>query len=540
MRPNILLIMADQLGARFLNCYGSGVDSTPTLDRLARSGVRFDRFYVTAPVCAPNRASILTGRSPEVHGVTTNNYALQSDNPTYAHVLSRHGYRTAAFGKLHQTPMHWAVPTDLGFLGFERSVVSEDPGWGPWIDWVQGTRPQDYPTALAMTNGQGDPGRMHARLEQAQGATVRQCELKQQGCDQTLGPVIERSAWRRMYTSPLPAAAHDTVFLTECGLDFLRTAAADTSGTPFCCHISYVDPHDPYDPPEPYASMFDPEQVPPPLGIEWRGDEEAVFAQNLDSYLRFRGIHHDRDALQRLRALYHGSVRLIDDQVGRILAYLQESGLWERTIVIFTTDHGDMVGDHGLIAKGVPQYDSSIRVPLIVAGGPVCGGRESRRLGCSLDLFPSICEWAGVVAEDLPPLEGQSLVPACDARDDHGGWEEVAVGLGAVDTVVSDDRWRLTRYSQAGVGQLFNLAEDPDETRNLYTDPAFQARRTEMLERLVRARARPRSVVQYRNLAVRDGRKWDTNTGRSRPLYPNPGSPWLEDTPKPEWCGRDA
>ena len=147
---NIVYITADQLAAGMLGCYGSGVDSTPTLDGLADQGVRFDRCYATSPVCAPNRATMLTGRSPVIHGIITNNYALATDMPTYAHVLQAFGYRTGGFGKFHQTPMHVPVPENVAFLGFDESMVSEDPKWGPWLDWVKAKHPEHYEAAIAL------------------------------------------------------------------------------------------------------------------------------------------------------------------------------------------------------------------------------------------------------------------------------------------------------------------------------------------------------------------------------------------------------
>ena len=141
--------MADQLAAAFLRCYGGQVDSTPTLDRLAVEGVRFDRCYATHPVCAPNRATILTGRSSSVHGIISNNYTLATDNTTYAQVLRAHGYRTGGFGKFHQTPMHVPVPDSLDYLGFDESLVTEDPKW-PWLDWVQMEHLEYHEQALAM------------------------------------------------------------------------------------------------------------------------------------------------------------------------------------------------------------------------------------------------------------------------------------------------------------------------------------------------------------------------------------------------------
>ncbi|MCL5270546.1 MAG: sulfatase-like hydrolase/transferase, partial [bacterium] len=146
-RPNIIL--ADQLAASFVGCYGSGVNSTPTLDRLAAEGVRFDRAYAHVPVCAPNRATILTGRSQEIHGVVTNNLNLVHDGPTYADVLQREGYRTGSFGKFHLSPMMYPLPRNFNFLGFDESVPSEDPRLGPWIDWIEREHPEAYEQALA-------------------------------------------------------------------------------------------------------------------------------------------------------------------------------------------------------------------------------------------------------------------------------------------------------------------------------------------------------------------------------------------------------
>ncbi|MCL5270340.1 MAG: sulfatase-like hydrolase/transferase [bacterium] len=203
-RPNIVFIMADQLGARFLGCYGSGVDSTPTLDGLAAEGLRFDRFYATAPVCAPNRATILTGRSPEIHGVVTNNVALQSDNPTYAHELRGQGYRTGVFGKIHQTPMHWAPPSSLDFLGFDEAIISEDPRWSPYIDWVKANHPEHYAAALATTNSHSGSVQAYTPMDAQQGATPEQQRLKREAFERLLAPRKAASAWDRMYVSPVP------------------------------------------------------------------------------------------------------------------------------------------------------------------------------------------------------------------------------------------------------------------------------------------------------------------------------------------------
>jgi arylsulfatase A-like enzyme len=496
-QPNILFIMADQLGAAALGCYGSGVDSTPTLDALAAQGVRFQRCYATAPVCAPNRATILTGRSPVVHGILSNNYVLATDMPTYANVLQAHGYRTGGFGKFHQTPMHCPVPEDLAYLGFDESLVTEDPKW-PWLEWVEREHPEHYEWALAMVWHWPN----HPRPEKGPLADKARQEL--------LVPLRQRSVWEMIYPSPLPPEVHDTTYITNLGLDFIQRHQAAHGERPFFCHVSYVDPHDPYDPPEPYAHIYDPDDMSDALPAEWVGHGFETLRGSQRLFGGFEEIWEKPEVVRQWRALYHGSLRYMDDQIARLVDHLHASGLWENTILIFTTDHGEMLGDHGLFSKGVKHYDLGIRCPLIVAGGPVratVAGPATDRLTCTLDFYPTFCEWAGVPQPDRPPLEGKSFARLCAGEPGAEAWREVSVAIGTAESVVTDDGWRLTRYLADDKGQMFNLAADPDEQQNLYDDPAYAAKRQELLERLVRAMAAPRLVPQYRNLPLVDGRK---------------------------------
>ena len=520
---NIIFILADQLGAAFLGTYGSGVASTPNLDRLAANGVRFTRCYATSPICAPNRACVLTGRSPEVHGVISNNYALQSDNPTYAHVLRAHGYRTGVFGKIHQTPMMWPVPTNAEWLGFDEAVLCEDPKWGRYIDWVRAHHPEHLDKVIAMTNAHSGRVGCAPSVEMAQGASPNDVKIKEAAFAKYVQPRIEASAWERMYTSPVPAEAHDNTFITEMALSFLKS-----SSSPFFCHVSYVSPHDPYAPPMPYDTLFRPEDIPAPLPAEWLTQGPRILDQTRDNYLNYRAICDNPAAVKKSRALFHGSLKFLDDQIGRIIDHVKATRMWDDTLIVFSTDHGEMMGDHGLIAKGPLHYDAGIRCPLIVAGGSIKGS-VSDRLTCSLDFFPTFCEWAGIPASDWPPLEGKSIFGE--------PWKEIGVGIGECDTIITDDYFRLTRFSDSDEGQMFDLKNDPAEQHNLYNRPEHHAKKLELLERLIKARTRPRTIPQYRNLPVKDGRKYlpDTYCRSSLPVYHVTGSPWLAEGEKPEW-----
>jgi arylsulfatase A-like enzyme len=219
------------------------------------------------------------------------------------------------------------------------------------------------------------------------------------------------------------------------------------------------------------------------------------------------------------------------------VTYLKAADLWDDTVLVFTTDHGEMLGDQGLTTKGSKHYDAGIRVPLIVAGGGVTGagtatGTVSDRLTCTLDFVPTFCDWAGVEAAARPPLEGRSLAPVCAGEDDPAPWSEISVASGGVRSVVTGDGWRLTRFVAEGRGQMFDLNADPDEQHNRYEDPACADRRQALLERLVAVESRPARLVQYRNLPVADDKVWVTRPGGEHyltegpPVYPAPASPY--------------
>ena len=478
---------------------------------------------------------MLTGRSANAHGIVSNNYALATDMPTYAHVLRAHGYKTAGFGKFHQTPMAWPPPTNLDFLGFDEAVVTEDPKWGPYLDWVNDNHPEQYAAALAMANGHSGHQGPSKRVELLQGATAEQTSMREEAYGRLIRNRIESSEWERMYTSPIAPAAHDTTFITDTALVFLRR---QTVAVPFLCHVSYVDPHDPYDPPEPYDSLYSPGEMADPLAAEWLEQGPHCLSRVQDNYLQFGRIAANTEAVRRLRALYHGQLRLLDDQIGRLIDQLKESGLWKHTIIVFSTDHGEHLGDHGMISKGFPHYDAGIRCPLIVGGGPISSHDTCDRLTCTLDLFPTFCDWAGVPTRDRPPLEGRSFAGFADP-----GWQDVTTTTTEVATIVSSDGFRLTLYPEPAEGQMFNLADDPDETRNVYDDTDFAEKRAELLERLVGRMVRSCGTPHYRNLPVRDNAKWNTNnvvegSAQVYSIYPDVGSPWL--TPgglRPEWSG---
>ncbi len=488
-QPNIVFIMCDQLAAAQVGCYGSGVNSTPTLDRLASEGVRFDRCYATSPICAPNRATLLTGRSPVIHGLVENDDTLPNDTPTYARILQRRGYRTGGFGKFHQTPMRMRRPDDMGYLGFDESWDLEDPKW-EWAEWIEKHHPEHLDEALALCWTFW--GRPESHLRERAGKAV----------ENILKPRQQADGHHLMYSSPVPPELHDTAVITDCGIDFIDRHLEENSEQPFFCYVSHVDPHDPYNPPEPYASMFDPAEMESPIPAEW-SKENFPTLRDAVSFSGFEDLAGNDQLLRKMRAYYHGSLKLMDDQIARLVQHLEERGERDNTVIVFTSDHGDLLGDHGLPTKGIKPYDSGIRCPLIL-NGPGIEPEVSDDLLCTLDFFPSFCDLAGVAEDERPPVEGRSFVPGCRA---DGAREAVLVAYQNMHTVVTEDGWKLTVYDGEDGGQLFDLTNDPDEQVNRYHDPECADRRERMLKQLITLQNRPSTIPHPRTQPVINGRR---------------------------------
>ncbi|HBE03017.1 MAG TPA: hypothetical protein DC049_11180 [Spirochaetia bacterium] len=263
--------------------------------------------------------------------------------------------------------------------------------------------------------------------------------------------------------------------------------------------------------------------MPEPIASVWDKKGNSVLEKGRH-FNGFDKISHDIKAIKKMRALYHGSIKFIDDEIKRITDFLKAENLFSNTIYVFTTDHGDMMGDHALITKGVKFFDKGIRIPLIISGAGISGGKECSSLSCSLDLFPTFCAWAG--AKSLPPLEGKSLAPICLGKTQDTPWKEVTieapcypaelVKAGAengVRGIVTADNWRFTIFDEDNTGEMFNLSKDPCEQNNLFYNPDYTEKKLFLFERLTRAFMQAASVQQYRNLPAANGKKFIIGPG---------------------------
>lgn len=479
--PNIIFIMADQLAAGALSCYGFEAETSPNLDRLAAHGVKFNRNYAVAPICGPNRACIFTGRTSAAHRVYYNNLPMNENLPHVTQVLRTAGYATGGFGKFHFEDMDLPPPASAGAYakyGFDEIGFCEDPRLGPWLEWVEREHPEYAEAALS-------------QVWPRPYFTEEERKAWQAAYEKHMQPRISPPFNENNYVSSLPVELHPTRWITDQAIDFIDRAEA-----PCFTFVSYVGPHWPHDPPAPYHESFSPEDLPPPLPAEWEWDDlPAGYAEQMrplishaETMQKPRADYTIEDWQMR-RAMYLGSTRFIDDEIGRLLAHLRETDRERDTVVVFTTDHGDTLGDHWLDGKGTHHYDKSIRTPLIIRDprrGPA--GAVVDRLTSSLDLFPTLCDLAGADCSDIT-LCGQSVLgrpeetePAC--RELLIVTEDQDPAR-CVRSLLTEDGWRLTVFPGEDYGEMFHLLDDPDEQRNLYRDEAYADKRAALMQRLV-------------------------------------------------------
>lgn len=438
-KPNILILMADQLTPSALAAYGNTVSKTPTIDALAAGGVVFDSAYTNSPLCAPSRYVLMSGKLPSAIGAYDNAAEMPSEVLTFAHHLRHAGYRTVLSGKMH---FCGADQTH----GFEERLTTDiypaDFGWTP--DWEHpGVRPSWY---------------------------------------HNMGSVLDAGLCVR--TNQLDFD-DEVVFLAQ---QKLFDCARDDDARPFCMVVSMTHPHDPYAIPREYWDRYRHEDIDMP-----RVRDDMVPRD--PHTLRLRHVSDmDRtpvtdDQVRNARHAYYGAVSYVDDQMGRILKTLEQTGQADNTIIVLLSDHGDMLGERGLWYK-MNYFENACRIPLIVHAPRRF---QAARVGASVssvDLLPTLMDLAfNGAAPPLPePLDGRSLWPHLTGA---GGHDEVVgeyLGEGAIAPLVMLRRGALKFvHSPADPDQLYDLVADPLELHNLATDPdhaaIVKAFRTEMAER---------------------------------------------------------
>jgi len=505
-QPNILLIITDQHRADHTGFGGNGLVRTPNLDALAARGAVFERAFVANPICMPNRASILTGRVPSLHGTRHNGIALDPRAVTFPRLLREAGYHTATFGKCHFQNMGVGFDLFSKDDGMARSRDARDEGlsdgWDRFEDMARHT--SDYVAMPSDFYGFSEVDLVIGHSDQCGGHYVHW--VAEQGGDLALlqgrknalpHDPISHQVWR----TAVPAALYPTTYVTERAVQFLDRHSRDGVGDPFFAIVSYPDPHHPFTPPGDYFDLFDPADMELPATFDDAHEQGAPHYQRM---LAGRGGERKLPIIapfaptetefREMAAREFGMIKLIDDGIGAILRTLADHGLDENTIVLFTSDHGDMFGDHGVMLKGAMHYEGCIRVPLVATGADIVPGPRSG-LVCSLDLARTVLDLAG-----LSPFHGMQGVslnplftdPTATLRDNVLIEEDqihdmLRVGCPLRMRSLITEEGRITLYDGSGHGELFDWREDPDERNNLFANQAAAGFRAEMMERLGRS-----------------------------------------------------
>jgi choline-sulfatase len=469
-QPNILFLFTDQHRWDAMGCAGEWVE-TPTLDRIAAEGVRFTNAYTNSPVCIPARVSLATGLYPFHHRVWDNRkYTLSPKAETWMQTVRDAGYGTSVFGKIHVFPEKGDL-RDQEWLanayGFEE------------VDEVAGPK-ASLASKSNLTDLWREAGVFKAFKE----------DLK------------DRLANRRwtVRPSPLPFELYPDVYVARRAMEYLRNYDRDQ---PWFCWVGFPGPHEPWDAPEPYGSRYKPEDMPPPAARMRRLHPEPTGF--LDQRLADQIPFEDGD-VARMRANYAGSVSLIDDQIAGILKVIEERGELDRTVIAFSSDHGEMNGDHGIIYKKA-FLNGAVRIPLLLRVPPGVEGFARGAVSSSLvelmDLGLTLSRLSG--GRYPKRSRARNLVPLLkDPQREH---RQIAVAGLKKEIMVATADWRLMLNRAAKPYGLFDLKNDPQESTNLVGDPNYD----EVIEGLIQEvkKAYPgywRKVAVFKKVSSRNPR----------------------------------
>ncbi len=500
-RPNILLITSDQQHFSTLGCTNPRI-KTPALDALAAGGVRFERAYCSNPVCTPSRASIITGLYPSWHGGWTIGVKVPEDQPFVGDYLAQAGYATSLIGKAHFQPLR----SQPGSESIESQPLMRDLDWwrkfhGPFYGF-------EHVETARMHGDESHAGQHYGIWLEEQGLANWRDYFDP--WPETEDKVRRRHKWN------LPERFHYSVWTAERTIAAMERSVAEKR--PFFLWSSFHDPHPPYLVPEPWDTMYDPADVPYPkiapgemdaMAPHFRKTQEE--SPDFSMYRETFGPHgfhshlHDEQAMRKNIAVYYGMISLMDREIGRVVAALDRLGIADNTLVLFTTDHGHFLGQHGLVAKGAFHYEDMIKIPMLARWpGRIPARTVSRAMQSQVDLAPTFLAAAGENGARPPDgVKGPGPIFSMQGVNQLGVWEGVADRAReeiivedrieptklSVRTCV-DERYKITVYRGADYGEMHDLVEDPGELRNLWSRPECAALKSRLLLKFVQAEIR--------------------------------------------------
>ncbi len=450
--PNILWICTDQQRFDTIQGLSTSIVKTPNLEKFMGDAVTFTNAFVQTPICAPSRGSFLTGRYPHVTGLRANGQRIRPTERLVPRILADYEYTCGLAGKLHLSPCFGGRIEDRIDDGYEVFHWSHDisdqwPGRNDWYVWLE-----------------------------RQGVKLPKFPAQQHVWGMPIDPKYTQTAW-----------------CADMAIQFMRQ---QRSFNPWMFSCNIFQPHHPFYPTEEYLSHYDPAKMPDPAYHEGELGNKPVF-QTIDHNGAYAGgdisfAKTSAEEHRNITAAYYAMVEQVDTEVGRMLQVLEETGQAENTIVIFMSDHGEMLGDHGMYLKGPYFYDCLTRVPLMIRWpGRFKGGTKVDSLVEMVDLAPTLLEAAGIPVPS--GMQGRSLMPLLTGQSkehrDSVFMEyldaNAAFAIPPMMTSVRTQNWKLTLCDKPRSGELYDLEKDPGEFTNLWNDPHHKDSQEMMLQKLV-------------------------------------------------------
>ncbi len=503
-KMNVLFIITDQQRADHLSCAGNPILKTPNIDRLALEGMRFTSAFCANPICTPNRASILTGMYPNMHGSRSNGINLSEDVPIFTETLRKRGWHTVAIGKLHHNFFHDPH--------FDETVYSAER-ISHWISPKKESsvrkrfkKPYYGYEEVEIVLGHGDL---------CAGHYLDWLEERNPGHTKSIKERMEQAFKDLIYETNLPEELYQTSYVTERSIAFLeRKAKGEYGDKPFFLFCSYPDPHHPMCPPGRFSDMYKPEDIElPPSFNDLENVNKHPYFGNIVMNPPLKGVHllqrsTTEQEARRFIAKTYGAISMIDEGVGKILSALEKLGMADNTIVIYTSDHGDLMGDHGLILKGLSPFNGVLNVPMIwKVPGVTKPDSISDSLMSSIDFAPTLLKLLRVSSRHQPPdMQGVNITPVlkdptaevrnfCLIEED----EEI-FGLKARLRYLVTNEYKMTVYlGLRDYGEIYDRKNDPHELNNLwFKEPQLRQKLIEKLfyENLEAQSRYPKRVAQ--------------------------------------------
>lgn len=470
-KPNILFITTDQQQRNTLGCYGNHLIQTPNIDELASDGLKFNRAYCENPICIPSRCTLITGKKSYNHGATLHNSSMSDEVKTIGELLSINGYDTHFIGKPHFKSQQHA--------GTEESIS----------DWRAGhmdgfTGPYKGFQTCELILGHSNPLLAHY----GQWLKENHPNAISSFCSKNLS-ALDVSCGNGVYYNDIPECAHSSTYVGERTCEYIKKMSKQQK--PFYCFASFPDPHWPIMIPKEYMHLYDDLNI--PIETEDIRNKEdllrfpypvgQMLKKQLPGYDGGGHLVDNREDIPKITRAYWGSVSLIDKNVGKMIQALKDYGLYDDTIIVFTTDHGEYMGSHGMMAKGGLLWEEFIHLPFIIRYGDRLMHGDTNAMLSFIDIVPTLLDLADI-ENNLFTTDGLSqkdvLVGKKIEMRDHVSIAHISNVSPEITAdqqcIVTKDGWKLCYFAGSDKGLLYNLNEDPHEENNLYYNQEHQMR----------------------------------------------------------------